>query len=512
MVEAARKSSEIVFRGMQVIKRKGEGFMRTDHWGSMLLSILFLASLIAPLLVSFAATSVGTVAAAPENTLRLAVTDPPTYVYLIWTSDPAHTINVNWRSDENYVGEVRYNTEPHGGAPGVYSFHADGAGGVTTSTFQGYIHHVELTGLNSDTTYYFICGNPDNGWSEELSFKTAPTERKDIRFVVTGDSRDDPRYNYESWPSARDNITKLMASYNPDFAIFSGDYLWSGEYEENDLYGYTLQNWPDTWDNWLGAWYKYARTSDNRLIPLIPVIGNHEIVYPEPLNYDPNTQASNYYMLFVPPGSKEYYSLNWGPDLHITVLDSEIRDTSSDSWKEQLKWLDQDLTEHYRYLWKIAADHRPPLDEVGLRNGWTSEFDIFHLDLMFSGHQHYYERSPPINLLSHGNSLSPESFESPENGTIYVVSGGWGAPLNGGSNWYSAIGPTEEYHFTLVDIYENGTLQFKAVNLNNEVIDNFTLQKSVQPQPVAEGIPILPVAAVVVIVVCVIVIFLYLRR
>ena len=482
--------------------------MRTDHWGSVLLSILLLAQLITSLLVSIAVTSVGTVkAAAPEDTLRVVAIDPPTYVYLIWTSDPAHTIKINWRTNENYIGQVQYDTKS-----GAYDKTVEGTGGVTADTFNGYIHHVELTGLEPNTVYYFICGNPDNGWSEELSFKTAPAERKDIRFVVGGDSRWDPRYPYPEWPGSRDNITKLMASYNPDFAIFIGDYLWSGEYQEGDLYGYTRQNFPDTWDNWLSAWYKYAHTESGRLIPMIPVIGNHEIVYPEPSVYDPMTQASNYYMLFDLPVEENryaWYSLNWGPDLHITILDSEILNAGSNSYKAQTEWLGQDLTQSSS-LWNIAADHKPQQD-ANIEQ-WIREFDTFHLDLMFSGHEHYYERSHPINLLNHQNLHSPASFTSPENGTIYVVSGGWGAPLNGGSNWYSAIGPLEEYHFTLVDIYENGTLQFKAVNSHNEIIDNFTLQKSVQPQPVAGGIPILPVAAVVVIVVCVIVIFLYLRR
>jgi len=490
--------------------------MRTEHWGSVLLSISLLASLITPLFVSIAITSVGTVkAATPENTLRVVAIDPPTYVYLTLVApDTAHTIDINWRSDENYIGEVRYDTETHGGVSGAYSFHAEGSGGVTTPKFQGYIHHVELTGLEPDTTYYFICGNSDHGWSEELSFRAAPAERKDIRFVVGGDSRWDarPEYPHPDWPKSRDDITKLMASYNPDFALFVGDYIWSGQYEENNFFGYTLETFPDTWDNWLGAWYRYARTDDNRLIPIIPVIGNHEIVYPEPSVYDPMTQASNYYMLFVPPGSKAYYSLNWGPDLYITILDSEIRDKNSDSLNEQVKWLGQGLSENYGYLWKIAADHRPTLDEWVIWPTWTREFDNFHLDLMFSGHQHYYERSHPINLLQHQNSLSDESFESPENGTIYVVSGGWGAPLNGGSNWYSARGPIEEYHFSLVDIYENGTLQFKAVNSYNEIIDNFTVQKVVQPQPKEGGIPILPVAVAVVVVICVIFIFLYYLR
>jgi hypothetical protein len=433
--------------------------------------------------------------------------DRPAYVYLTFTSpDPAHAITVNWRTNENYVGQVRY-----GMKPGAYEKTVEGTGGVTTSTFNGYIHHVELTGLEPDTIYYFICGHPDHGWSEELSFRTAPEKRKDIRFVVGGDSRWDPRYPYPEWPGSRDNITKLMASYNPDFVIFIGDYIWSGQYEVQNLFGYTLETYPDSWDNWLGAWYKYARISGNRLIPLIPVIGNHEIVYPEPSVYEPMTQASNYYMLFDLPVEENryaWYSLNWGPDLHITILDSEILYPSSNIWSEQLKWLRQDLNQSSS-LWNIAADHRPIRDLYSEQ--WILEFDTYHLDLMFSGHEHYYERSHPINLLKHQNLHSPESFESPENGTIYIVSGGWGAPLNGGHNWYSAIGPIEEYHFSLVDIYENGTLQFRAINSHDQVIDNFTLQKAV-PQHKEERAPILPVAVAIVIICIIIISLLYLRR
>jgi len=428
--------------------------------------------------------------------------DEPIYVYLTWTSDPAHTINVNWRTDENYIGEVRHDIESRNGAPEAYSSTTGGTGGVTTSKFEGYIHHVELTELEPDTPYYFICGNPGHGWSEELSFRTAPVEGKNIRFVVGGDSRWDARYSYPQWPSARDNISELMASYNPDFVIFIGDYIWSGQ----------EQNEPDTWDNWLGAMFEYWRTDDDRLIPMIPVIGNHEVTYPEPFEYDPMVDASNYYMLFVPPGNKAYYSLNWGPDLHITILDSEILDPRSDSWGAQMEWLKQDLNEHYSYLWKLAADHRPVLDDTNFLNRWTPEFDTYHLDLVFSGHEHYYERSHPINLLQNQNSLSPESYESPENGTIYVVSGGWGAPnYDSPPHWYSTRGPIKDYHFTVVDIYENGALHLQAVNFDGEVIDDLTIQKDVQSQPEnGGGVPVAPVAAIVIIL-CVIIIFLYLR-
>jgi len=437
--------------------------------------------------------------------------DRPAYVYLTLTApDPAHTIKVNWRTNENYVGQVRYGTKS-----GTYDKTAEGTGGVTTNTFDGYIHHVELTELNPDTIYYFICGKPENGWSEELSFKTAPVESKDIRFVVGGDSRWDarpPEY-HPDWPGSRDNITKLMASYNPDFALFVGDYIWSGEYEPSSISPYTRENFPDTWDNWLSSWYKYARTDSGRLIAFIPVMGNHEIVYPEPFVYDPMTQASNYYMLFDMPVEENryaWYSLNWGPDLHITILDSEILSPTSNIWNAQIAWLGQDLNQSSS-LWNIAADHTPPLDSTNLEK-WTREFDIYHLDLMFSGHQHYYLRSHPINLLNHQNLHSSASFTSPENGTIYVVSGAWGAPLNGGIRWYSDIGPIEEYHFSLVNIYKDGTLQFKAVNIHNQIIDNFALQKGTQPQPKEGGSVLLPVAVAVVVMLCIMVFFLYYLR
>lgn len=432
--------------------------------------------------------------------------DPPAYVYLTWASDDtAHSINVSWRTDEDYVGEVRYDTEARDGDPDAYSGSEEGTGAVTTAEFNGYIHHVELTGLDPYTIYYFICGNPDYGWSEELSFRTAPVEKKDIRFVAGGDSRSDtrPGYPHPDWPEARDGVTQLMASYDPDFVIFSGDFLWNGQTQEGGI---------DTWDNWLGAWYKYARAEDGRLIPMVLTIGNHELVYPQPYEYDPETDASNYYMLFNLPENEQWYSLNWGPDLHIVVLDSEILNTGGESWNDQLEWLRQDLLEHLDNLWKIAAAHRPAFTsghysgDPDIQRDWIPEFDFYHLDLYFSGHDHNYTRTHPINY-----SLSTDNYQpSPENGTIYMVCAGWGAPLYSGTpRWWTAYGPDARYHFSLVDVYENGMLHLKAVSLGGQVFDELTIQKGVPAQP-GDGLPI--VAVVISVVVIAFVITIYLLR
>lgn len=454
------------------------------------------------------------------ETTASAQPEGPDFVYLTCTSDPTNTMTVSWRTSENYAGEVRYDTQPRVESPGSYDNTEEGSGAVTTEKLEGYYHHVKLTGLEPDTKYYFSCGDNARGWSEELSFRTAPLKKENIRFVVGGDSRWDPRpdHPHPDWPECRDNATQLMANYNPDFAVFIGDYLWSGEYQEGDLFGYELENFPDTWNNWLKAWYKYARAKDGRMIPIVPVIGNHEIVYPEPSVYEPMTQASNYYTLFNLPVEENWYgwySLNWGPDLHITVLDSEIRYPGSDIWSDQVSWLRQDLTDSYDDLWKIATAHRPIFSAGGvnhnLKKDWVPEFNTYHVDFYFNGHIHDYERTYPLNP-----SLSEENYQtSLENGTTYLTSGGWGAPLGGwGSKEWIAYGPETRYHFTLVDIHENNMLSLKTIDLDNKVFDTLTIQKTPFPQPEEEPsiTPLMIVGIIAAACATVVIIYTYFTR
>lgn len=133
---------------------------------------------------------------------------------------------------------------------------------------------------------------------------------------------------------------------------------------------------------------------------------------------------------------------------------------------------------------------------------------------MFSGHIHTYVRSYPVNYLR----PEDERITEPENGTIYVITGGWGAPLGGGSEEYTACGAINEYHFTLVDIFDNGMLHSKAIDIDNEIIDEFTIQKEVSTagpppgEPSEEELPILPIVIGIVVVGAVVALFAYLRK
>lgn len=447
-------------------------------------------------------------------TVSAQESDPPQYIYLTAKSDPTHTMGVNWRTDDNYIGEVRYDTDPQNGNPEDYSFTQEGPGADTTNEFEGYIHHVDVEGLKPDTLYHFIVGSEERGWSDEYSFRTAPVDDKHIRFVQGGDSRSEQRADatHYPWPGLRDNVSKLMASYNPDFVIFTGDYLWDGESQDGE----------DTWDNWLGAMFKYWRKNGNQLIPILPGIGNHEIhPYPPPPVYDRYKDAGNFYMIFDLPENEDryaWYSVNWGPDIHITILDTLVRNSLSEAGKKQTQWLQQDLQKHEEDLWKFAASHDSPTPAFGdvLFQSWTSEFDIYHLDIMFSGDIHRYERTYPLNLTGlETKGWNDSLITETENGTVYVISAGWGElPEEHASHWYSAAGPVAKRNFALVDIYENGMLRLRGISIDNEVLDDYTIQKQVEIEEESESPISITVASVVIVVVIVLVagIFLFRRR
>ncbi|MDH5362376.1 MAG: hypothetical protein OEW84_03580, partial [Aigarchaeota archaeon] len=99
--------------------------------------------------------------------------------------------------------------------------------------------------------------------------------------------------------------------------------------------------------------------------------------------------------------------------------------------------------------------------------------DKHHVDIVFSGHDHDYERTYPVNFTASDTSPQP----SPENGTIYIVSAGWGAPLyESGKGWWTAYSDSL-YHFTLVTIYANNTMHLEAIDLEGKTFDQAFIVK-----------------------------------
>lgn len=368
--------------------------------------------------------------------------DLPKHIHLTYQNDPSSTITVTWQTNSSSTGDlVLYDSASRNGDTALYQFQVFGSQ-HTYEGASGYIHDVELTGLRPDTTYFFICGGSGT-YSEERSFKTAPKLPSNVTFVVGGDSR--------HYPEDRTIVSQAMSHTNPSFVIHSGDMVDSGDF----------QSYWDVWftdvnDNWI---------SDNGLtIPIIPCIGNHE------------NNATKYYDQFALPNNEQWYYYDWGPSLRIIVLNSGS--SPSQIAVDQVNWLENVLATTPWYMWKIVILHRNVYYSGGHENAtdiiqdWVPIFDKYHVDLVFQGHNHHYHRTKPMK-----NNTVISSYDE---GTMYVVSAGWGAPqYTYFEQPYSAYGKTA-LHFTLLNVYSNGTLHLEAKDVNGVTFDDVKLIKDVK--------------------------------
>ena len=373
--------------------------------------------------------------------------DLPTHIHMTWQhSNMSSTITVTWQTEyPNSGSTVIYDDVSRDGNHSLYSHSIMG----TCHTYvgaSGYIHDVELTVLKPNSTYYFICGGEKSGYSDERSFHTAPTHPSHVRFVVGGDCR-------TNW-FQRDSISRAMSEFNPNFVLLTGDLVTSGQNQTQ-------------WDSFFDGLHSYWIGSNNLTIPIVPCLGNHE------------KNAINYYEQFALAGNEQWYSLNWGKYVHITVLNSE-----ADPLGDQLDWLEADLSSSENYTWKFVVFHRPPFSSSS-HGSWTESqeywcpiFDKYHVDIVFAGHDHNYERSKPINYTT--SKTSPQ--DSYSKGTMYIVTGGWGAPLYpSGYNWWTDYS-SSTYHFIMVDVFANGTLNLQAKNASGLTFDEVIQKTQVIPE------------------------------
>jgi hypothetical protein len=234
-----------------------------------------------------------------------------------------------------------------------------------------------------------------------------------------------------------------MSQFDPSFVLFGGDMVESGANQAE-------------WDNMLASLQSYWVGTDNQTIPIVPSLGNHE------------ANVTAYYEQFALPNNEQWYSLDWGNNVHITVLNSETNVSG-----DQLQWLDDDLAIHQNCTRKFVIFHSS-LFSSGPHGSWTEAqqywcplFDKYRVDIVFSGHDHDYERSKPISYTA--SKTSPQ--ESYANGTMYLVSGGWGAPLHlNGTSWWTASSESR-YNFVLVDIFSNDTLVIQAKDGSGSTFD-----------------------------------------
>lgn len=305
-----------------------------------------------------------------------------------------------------------------------YSFHETLAGFAT----------VELTDLEANTEYFVHITDMDGApLTEPFSFKTAPDSTEDIMFVSGSDS-------YRN-REVRRLINAKVAAQEPDFVTFTGDLI-NEPLLESD------------WDEWFDDWHELMITEDGRRIPIVPALGNHEVIG----MFDREKHdAPHYFGRFHLPGLEKYYALDYGPDLTIISLDSQHTTPVAG---EQTRWLADTLASYEESdRWLLAQYHFPAwpnyrsMDEpvaVSIREHWLPLFEAGRVRVAMESHEHTFKVTKPIK----NNAVVGKN-----EGVIYIGDGGWGSPLRDPRDpfetwWLSET--SSNHHFFKISLIEGG--------------------------------------------------------
>jgi predicted phosphodiesterase len=251
---------------------------------------------------------------------------------------------------------------------------------------------------------------------------TLPNQNGSVKFLVIGDSGTGGREQNQ----VAVKIAEAHKRFAFDFAIMLGDNLYGSE----NASAY-ISKFERPYKPLLDAGVKFYAA-----------LGNHD----EP--------SQRLYAKFNMDG-KRYYTHSHG-DVDFFVLDSTYMTP------DQIKWLEEEL-EKSDAKWKIPYMHHP-MYSSGEKHG--SERDLQTLveplflkhgvDVVFAGHEHFYERLKP------------------QKGIVYITQGG-AAKLRRGNlrddSAMTAKGFDTDRSFTLIEIHEDHMF-FETISRLGQVVDS----------------------------------------
>jgi hypothetical protein len=248
-----------------------------------------------------------------------------------------------------------------------------------------------------------------------------------VKFLVIGDSGTGDRAQTETGSQ----MWKAHAVFPYEFAIMLGDNLYGSERPQDFVAKFERP-------------YKPMLDAN---ISFYAALGNHD---------DPNQR---YYKNFG-MGGKRYYSYQ-KKDVRFFALDSNYMD------QDQQKWLEDELKKS-NDKWKIAYFHHPIYSsggrhgsEVDLRSIVEPLFIKYNLNVVFAGHEHFYERLKP------------------QKGVNYFTAGGSAKLRAGdivGSSAMTAKGFDTEQSFMLIEI-DGDVMRFQTISKRGKRVDSGEIRR-----------------------------------
>jgi predicted phosphodiesterase len=251
---------------------------------------------------------------------------------------------------------------------------------------------------------------------------TLPKTKDSVKFLVIGDTGTGDRYQNE----VAQRISEAYKNFPFEFAIMLGDNLYGSE-------------GPSAYLNKFERPYKPLLDAG---VDFYASLGNHD----EP--------AQRFYKPFNMDG-KRYYKFDKG-GVDFFALDSTYMTP------QQIAWLKTEL-ERSDAKWKIPYFHHP-IYSSGERHGAEVDLQVLveplflqnGVDVVFSGHEHFYERMKP------------------QKGIVYITQGG-GAKLRHGNirdnSGITARGFDTDRSFTLIEIVED-QMFFETISRVGQVVDS----------------------------------------
>jgi hypothetical protein len=256
---------------------------------------------------------------------------------------------------------------------------------------------------------------------------TLPMRPDSARFAVIGDTGTGGSAQYR----VAAQLTAAHAKFPFEFVVMTGD----------NMYG---SQGPRDYETKFAIPYK--RLLDGG-VKFYASLGNHDdtnqILY-EPFNM----------------GGKRFYTFKPKGDLRIFALDSNYMSPA------QLEWLEKELSASTSD-WKLAFFHHPMYSEgrhgsdLRLREALEPLFVKYGMDVVFVGHEHFYERTKPQK-------------------DVHYFTIGAAAKLRRGDidreTDFHAAGFDEGYSFMLVEVVDDA-LYFQVISDQGQTVDSGVIRR-----------------------------------
>lgn len=327
---------------------------------------------------------------------------------------------------------------------------------------------VTMTGIEANTTYYYQWLG-DDGWSEAYKYESKGFDSYKMMLIgdiqIGGQSTDNPeeqsRIGYV-WQNVLDEaLTK-----NPDisFLLSPGDNTSTGKAA-------------DEWQTLLMPEY-------TRSLPLALAIGNHD---KKGMMYEYYTHMPNEFFGKYFTGLDRDFWFRYGDVLYL------VFDACSGSAADHRAMAEEAVSANPDAKWRIGVMHQglyapgiamlEPETNLLLNAVFQPIFEMYDLDMVFTGHTHMQGRS---NFISDGavvgKAESGKTYKDP-NGIIYLNTN---ACCDQGSMDDMYLWPYTAYAFEDADVTTYSTVEFTDTTMvvktfrgdNSELLDSITIEKT----------------------------------